>query len=185
MELDLSNKIRNYSYDFCSYATKYSKNRLLPKKDDELILPPEHYWFLWKLSWLSLFSCAFAIYRGHYDLACVPGGVWLTSINYWRRPDYSWRRYLDISYVHLSLLYQTTRAYNAQYALQYYIILSFALACFPMSVYFHKKNQWLSTILHGMLHVFANISNFVLYAGFIEEISPNGFHKISCIICVA
>jgi len=137
---------------------------------EELILPPVHYWFLWRLSWLSLLSCGYAIYRGYYDLACVPGGVWLTSINYWRRPDYSWRRYFDITYVYLSLIYQTMRAYDAEYAIPYYIILAFGVGCFPISLYFHKKNQWVSTILHGGVHVFGNISNFVLYSGFIVKI---------------
>lgn len=50
------------------------------------ILTKEQYIFLWKISFLSLISCIYAIYKNHYDLALVPGGVFLTSINYWRYP---------------------------------------------------------------------------------------------------
>jgi len=66
-----------------------------------------------------LISCIYAIYKNHYDLALVPGGVFLTSINYWRCPDYSWRRYLDMIYVKLALIYQIYRAYNAEYCKLY------------------------------------------------------------------
>ena len=145
-----------------------NNNKILPDKDglyNGLVLPPNQYWFLWKISWFSLGSASFAIYRGYYDLALVPLGVWLTSINYWRYPDYSWRRYLDIGYVHCSLIYQLTRAYNAEYWIPYFIILSIGIICFPISIYFHKKNSWLSTILHGMVHIFGNISNIILYSG--------------------
>jgi hypothetical protein len=135
-----------------------------------LVLPPEHYWFLWSLSWLSLVSALYAVYRGYYDLACVPGGVWITSINYWRYPDYSWRRYVDIAYVHIALVYQALRAYNAEYWIAYYIILAMGMICFPISVYFHKRRPWTSTILHGMVHILGNVSNFVLYSGSINKV---------------
>ena len=80
-----------------------SNQLVYTRSDDDLILPREQYLLLWKISWISLFSCAFAIYRGYYDLACVPGGVWLTSINYWKKPMYSYRRTLDIVVVTTSI----------------------------------------------------------------------------------
>lgn len=68
--------------------------------------------FLWYTSWLSCISGLFAVYRGHYYLAPAPFGVWLTSINYWYHPDYSWRRYIDMIYVHIAIIYKTLYAYN-------------------------------------------------------------------------
>lgn len=157
-----------------------SNQLVYTRSDDDLILAREQYLLLWKISWISLFSCAFAIYRGYYDLACVPGGVWLTSINYWRRPDYSWRRYMDISYVHLSLIYQIIRAYHMQYAKPYYVIVTIGVVCFPISIYFHiTKNQWLSTVMHCMVHIFGNISNFVLYSGFDSKISNEWYTPLN------
>ena len=71
----------------------------------ECILYPEQYKIIYNVSFLSLGSCMYAIYNGYYCLSICPGGVFLTSINYWRHPDYSWRRYLDMTYVKLSFIY--------------------------------------------------------------------------------
>ena len=58
-------------------------------------LKPSQYNIIWNLAWLSLSSSVYATYKGHYNLAFIPGGVFLTSINYWRNPEVrSWRRYL-------------------------------------------------------------------------------------------
>jgi hypothetical protein len=137
-----------------------------PASLDQLILPKPQYTFLWRLSWLSLLSGIYALYRQHYYLAPAPIGVWLTSINYWRYPDYSWRRYVDIIYVHTALVYQIVKAYNMQNAKEYYMILAIGVAFYPIGVYFHShKKLWLSTICHSQIHIFGNISNFVLYMG--------------------
>ena len=61
----------------------------------DCILEPDQYNLIFRASFLSLGSSVYAIHNGHYDLALCPGGVFLTSITYWVKPDYSWRRYLD------------------------------------------------------------------------------------------
>jgi hypothetical protein len=135
------------------------------------ILYPEQYNFIWKTSFLSLFSFTYAIYKGHTDLALVAGGVFLTSINYWRKPTYSWRRKIDMVYVKTALLYQLIRAYKAEYRNQYYITIFIAICFYPISYhYYYKKQYWKSTYAHSMLHLIANISNIVLYSGMIEPI---------------
>jgi hypothetical protein len=133
------------------------------------IIPKSHANYLFYLSWLSLGSSFYAMYKSYFGLAFVPGGVFITSINYWRNPDYSWRRYVDIVYVHLSMMYQVYRAYNSQYARWYYLTLCIGCSFYPLAVYYHKKNQWLSTFLHGCIHIFGNISNFILYSGYIPK----------------
>lgn len=139
---------------------------------DGLILPKEQYIFLFRISWLSMFSGIYALYQGYYDLAPVPLGVWLTSINYWRKPDYSWRRYVDMFYVYIALTYQVVRAYKAQNATLYYAILAIGVLFYPIGVFFHKRgDSWLSTLCHGQVHVFGNISNVILYAGHIRSIA--------------
>ena len=145
------------------------------ERDDEknglyagLVLPPAQSNYLWGLSWLSLASGIYGFIQGHHDLAAVPIGVWITSINYWRKPDYSWRRYVDIAYVHVSLAYQLQRSTQAQYRVPYWIVLGVAVGFYPIGCYFHqteKNRGWTSTICHGMVHIFANISNFILYSG--------------------
>ena len=146
---------------------------------DDCILYPEQYSFIWKASFFSLFSCIYAFYNNHYDLALVPGGVFLTSINYWYKPDYSWRRYVDIGYVHAALTYQLFRAYNAEYSKMYYFTLSLAMCCYLLGMYYYNKKQyWHSTYAHSMLHLIANISNVILYSGHIEPI--NNIYLLTC-----
>jgi hypothetical protein len=137
--------------------------------DNGCILPSEYCNILWKISWVSIFSGMYALYNRHYDLAPVPFGVWLTSINYWRHPDYSWRRYLDIFYVNSALFYQLIRAHRSQNSNMYYSFISIAMISFPISIYYHNKGKyWLSTLFHCNVHIFGNITNIILYSGYIQ-----------------
>jgi hypothetical protein len=132
----------------------------------ECILYPEQYNLLFQVSFLSLGSSLYALYHGHYSLALCPGGVFLTSINYWRKPDYSWRRYLDMACVYSALMYQLYKAYDSQYNIEYYTVMLFAASFYPLGVYYYKKKQyWHSTYAHGALHVLSNVANVVLYSG--------------------
>ena len=129
------------------------------------ILYPKQYKLIYKVSYLSLCSCIYAIFRGYYNLCIVPGGVFLTSINYWRNPTKSWRKYIDIGYVNVSLIYKCIIAYNFTYARIYYLTVCIALSLYPISIYYYnKKKYWYSTYAHCMLHIIANISNFILYS---------------------
>ena len=139
---------------------------------NECILCPAQYFLIWRVSFLSLFSSMYAIYNKHYDLAIVPGGVFCTSIMYWYKPDYSWRRTIDMSYVKIALCYQIIRAYNSTYYKLYYFSLIVSVLFYPLGIYFYKKKLfWNSTYSHCLLHVFANMGNFILYSGNIEPIT--------------
>jgi hypothetical protein len=138
---------------------------------DGCILYKDQYQLLWKSSWFTLISFIYAIYKQQYYLSISPGIVFITSINYWRKPDYSWRRYLDMTCVKCGFLYHLIRAYNAQYNKEYYTIVFFAASCYPIGIYYYdKKLYWHSTYAHCMLHIIANISNIVLYSGYIDPL---------------
>lgn len=129
-------------------------------------LQQNQYKIIFNMSFLSLGSSIYAIYNGYHILSLCPGGVFLTSINYWRKPDYSWRRYLDMIYVKLALSYQFYKAYKSQYMVQYYTIMILAMMCYPIGIYYYnKKFYWHSTYAHCGLHILANIGNVVLYSG--------------------
>ena len=135
------------------------------------ILCPRQSNMLWRTSWLALFNCMYAIKNKHYEIALVPGGVFITSIMYWRKPDYSWRRYIDISYASLSLCYQSLREYNAEYSNVYYTLASISIINYCMGVYSYKKKKyWISTYYHAGLHIFIATANFALYSGYINPI---------------
>ena len=133
---------------------------------ERCLLSPAQSKCIWRVSFVSAFSSAYAVYRGHYDLALVPGGVFMTSINYWRLPTYGWRRNLDIACVWSALIYQSVRAYSMPNAVPYYRVMGIALLLYPASIYLYKKKcYWGSTYAHSMLHIIANIGNVVLYSG--------------------
>jgi hypothetical protein len=102
----------------------------------------------------------------HYDYVVLPLGVWATSINYWRKPDYSWRRYMDIFYSHFAVIYQGLTAYGAQYQNPFYVIFVLAVISYGLGIYYKVKgNGWNSTLCHGNAHILANVACFILYSG--------------------
>jgi hypothetical protein len=132
-------------------------------------LYPEQYNIIYNISFLSLGTSIYAMTNGYYIISICPGGVFLTSINYWRKPDYSWRRYIDMAYLSVALLYQVYKAYNSQYMIHYYTLMVIAISFYPLGVYYYKqKLYWHSTYAHCGLHIMANIANVVLYSGRIE-----------------
>lgn len=132
----------------------------------DCILYPEQYNIIFNISFLSLGSSIYALYNEHYTLSLSTYGVFLTSINYWRKPDYSWRRYLDMIYVKSALMFQLYKAYNSEYMIEYYTLMFFAISFYPLSIYYYKKKlYWYSTYAHCALHIVSNIANIILYSG--------------------
>jgi hypothetical protein len=133
-----------------------------------IILPKSQANLLFRTSWFSLISCIYAIKVGYYDWSICTGGVFIFSINYWRHPDYSWRRYVDITYVNAALFYQvfTIYYYRAQYRDYYSLCLLIAVLCYIQGILqYNKKNYVVSTYYHAGLHLFANVANIILYSG--------------------
>jgi hypothetical protein len=136
------------------------------------ILHHAQYNYLWRISWLALGASMYAVYNNHYEFAPFTFAVFLSSINYWRKPDYSWRRYLDMTVVQIAFWYHIIRAYNSQYHTIYYITVWSAAGCFPIAIcYYKKKMYWKSTYTHSMVHIFGNLSNVILYSGYVVPLS--------------
>ena len=130
------------------------------------VLHPEQYNLLFKTSFIALLSCIYSFYNGYYEFSVSSGWIFLTSINYWRKPNYSWRRDLDMISVKFALVHHVIRGYNSEYYKYYCIFTFISIFCYKLSCYFHKKKMyWLSTYSHASLHVFANIANIILYTG--------------------
>ena len=138
---------------------------------DGYIVPLDQAKFLFYISFLCIPSFAYALYRRHYDMAIVPFGVWLTSMNYWRCPKFSWRRNLDIAYVFLSMFYQIFRAYSAENGKLFYLLLIFGSINYPISWRLQSRCSWLSLLFHLFIHLVGNISNIILYSGYIKPIN--------------
>lgn len=131
---------------------------------EPLVLPYEYSKYIWYVSWLSLVSSVYGYYQKVANaMHLIPFSVFVTSILYWYKPDYSWRRYLDIGVVIYGLLYQLYYAFNTTVYVEYYAIMSLAISCYGISTYCANKHTGLSTFWHCMLHVIANVGNFVLF----------------------
>lgn len=130
------------------------------------IIPKEHYEYLWRISWLSLFSTIYGIYRAHYNVSIITGSIWISSINYWYYPDYSWRRYFDMAVAYTGFTAQVIFARNSEYAIVYYPLICTAMMFYPVGVCFYKHEHiWTSVICHSMVHIFGNIVSIVLISG--------------------
>lgn len=137
--------------------------------EDGCILYPEQCYYLCKISISSLIASLYALYKEYYELALIPFGVFLTSIIYWYKPiPNTWRHKLDVTYVKFALFYNSIRAYNSEYYIIYYITIIISLCFYPLGIYlYNKKMYWESIYSHSMVHIIANISNFILYTGYV------------------
>ena len=100
-------------------SMQYTNDVQISDPDDHLALPLSMSKWLYRLSWLSASTCCLAVYMQLFDLAIVPAAVLFTSIKYWRCPDYSWRRYVDIVTVQFAICYQIIRAAPGMYLLHF------------------------------------------------------------------
>jgi hypothetical protein len=137
-----------------------------------LMYPTSHNNVILNAAWLSVASGIYAVSRNHYDLALACFAIWLTSVIYWWKPKpQSWRRYMDITGVACALSYHMMRSIGAEHMIEYYIALACGFVCYPLSGYFHNRNSWLSATFHAGVHLFGNISNFVLYSGALRSLA--------------
>jgi hypothetical protein len=138
------------------------------------ILPHEQYSLILKVSYISGFTSLYAFYNNYIDIAGVNFCVFLSSINYWRKPDYSWRRTLDMTFVKIALVYELIRAYEAEYSRIYYSLLFIGICFYYIGIYCDRqKLYWYSTYSHCLLHIFGNIAKIILYSGIILAIEEN------------
>lgn len=133
---------------------------------DNLILPREQYILLYGSSHLSLISFLYAMSKGEYIISTGVISVFLTSINYWRKPDHSWRRQLDITVSAVGITYQRYVAYHAENFIPYAIIYTTAVTLFFLGKEFYRRGDtWKSTYTHLAFHILCNVANLVLYSG--------------------
>ena len=126
---------------------------------------------LYRTSHLFLLSSCYAFIQQLYMFALLNSCVFLSSINYWRKPMYSWRRTLDmivvnsaVIYKHITVYYSTE--YNPYNRQLYYLIFFTGSITYPISIYYYNKNAFqVAVYLHMLLHIMGNIANIVLYSG--------------------
>ena len=137
---------------------------------DGCIIPIDQGYFLCIISCIHIVTFLYAFRQKLFYLAIHPFIVFFTSINYWRKPMYDWRRVMDIICVLFALSTHILHSIKAQNRALYSYITIIALLFYPISWYLLKnKYVWASTIAHSMIHIVADIANVILYSG---EIPP-------------
>jgi hypothetical protein len=130
-----------------------------------LIMPPEQHWILWGCSVFAIGTATYALIREMYDSAFISYCIAFTSLNYWRRPMYCWRRNVDILCVSGGLVYHIIyKANYSEFRAIYFTIVAVGICAYGLSVYTHKKSSWISTFFHVIVHICANLSHCILFS---------------------
>ena len=121
-------------------------------------------------SQLFLVSSIIGYVNKVYDLANICGIVYITSASYWVNPDNSYKRYIDIFAVQLSIYYHWLRAIESNKSLSFYI-LSIMSSFFGLKAFDEYKNQHyrISTLYHMLMHIGTNMSLHILYTSKIPQ----------------
>lgn len=164
-------------------GSAYAYKRLFDKEREILIkceyqeacsLHPQQYKLLTYSSCLPFLVGMYGFKRGYHDLATMSIGGGITSVLYWYKPDYSWRRTLDIHYIRFALIYHVIRSYGAEYSKYLYFCYTMVGMIYPTEMHFYlKKRYWLYTFSHMIVHVFGNTGNYILYSGYIPQLKIN------------
>jgi len=132
---------------------------------EEYITPSLQGYFICGLSSSSLMSSIYGFQR-NMTLSYVQMSVFITSVNYWRKPTRGIRRNIDIMAVIIGIsahLYSSTKTNQLR---MYGTSMCICGGLYGLSWCLYKKGYlWASTISHGLIHVSANIANVLLYRG--------------------
>ena len=136
-------------------------------ENDTCIYEPIQYNYLLKSSCMFLVTTCYTVYQAKYEFIVFPAGVFLTSINYWRKPVYnSWQRSLDVFYVYFSIFYNMFRSLGAKYMYQFNSFVLLGLLCYILSNYNQRqKLLYMSALLHSIVHLLGNVALIYLYSG--------------------
>ena len=127
------------------------------------LLLPAQYGILWKTSWITSLSALCAIYNKKYIDTCLLTGIFFTSINFWRYPNHSWRRTLDMSMVSIGILYQTRNALSSKHRNGYMLFMGAGITSYCIGCqHYTRGNYWMYVYHHVSLHVLGNIANGIL-----------------------
>lgn len=123
---------------------------LMPKYCSELL-----FW----LSFLLLFTAAYAFIKKNYDTFVICILIFITSLNFWRDPKFGFRRNIDMVVVCLGFIYVLVRAIILKVKSPLFWTSCIAIMLlFPTSLILHENEHIvLSTFAHGCLHLCGNV----------------------------
>ena len=169
------NHINHINNNTESDTTVTTVTTVTNNENEICIYEPIQYNYLWKSSCMFLVTTCYAVYQTKYEFIVFPTGIFLTSINYWRKPVYnSWQRSLDVFYVYFSVFYNIFRCLGAEYMYQFNSFVLLGLLFYILSNYNHRKKRlYMSALLHSIAHLLGNVALLYLYSG---EILTMGYN---------
>ena len=148
--------------------------------DDKLIVPKLHAYVLYIYSHLWFINALYGLYMNHYIHSLIPLAVGCTSLLYWNKPMYGWRRNIDMTVSIFSISYITYQHIDLPVWPIYVIIKILGYLSYYLSYYFYDKNQLeLSTFLHMCVHLTAHSGCIMLFnrpAVANQPLAPQGGH---------
>ena len=172
---DVINQVISHINNNTESDTTNTTTNTTTNENDICIYEPIQYNYLWKSSCMFLVTTCYAVYQTKYEFIVFPTGIFLTSINYWRKPVYnSWQRSLDVFYVYFSVFYNIFRSLGAEYMYQFNSFVLLGLLFYILSNYNHRKKRlYMSALLHSIAHLLGNVALLYLYSG---EILTMGYN---------
>jgi hypothetical protein len=119
---------------------------------------------LFYLSWLGLLSGSVGTFNGKPALGlgvCV--GSFLAQ-NYWRDPQYDWRRLVDMAWLQVLIWSHLWYVCQSPIMVPYLGIQTMGVLCYAVSWHHLKQNNmWRATLCHAGVHLCANGSLLLFY----------------------
>jgi hypothetical protein len=129
--------------------------------NDKLIIPIQYSKFLFYSSFSMLVSAIIAIIINDIYVTTYFFILFLTSINYWRRPEYRLRRNIDLFVVNCGIIivfYQVCLLKN-EFCRYVFFSMSFCSAVFYIIeniLEYYNNLQWI--IFHMAIHLYVSLS---------------------------
>ena len=134
---------------------------------NEIVLDSKYSESIFYLCFIHLITISYIYYqKGTTRGLWIVSLVTATSLLYWYHPlKDSYRRYIDIFCVNVTILYHLYIGYSSIYWIPFYSYYCIGILCYPISRYYsHRNMHWESTGFHMLLHCFAFLGNMVLYS---------------------
>jgi hypothetical protein len=130
-----------------------------------MIATPAQARLLYYLSEMGFITGTAGILNGKVGLgAGVCVGSYLAQ-NYWRDPQYDWRRIVDMAWIQLLIWSHLWYVCRSQVLVPYLGIQSLGVLFYAVSWYHLKRGQlWRATLYHGAVHLCANGSLMLYYS---------------------
>lgn len=137
----------------------------MQKLENDTQLTSKHTDCLYYSTHTGLFPILYGIYTGKYTVSIPVGITFLTSLNYWRKPEYTWRRTIDVHMSRFTVLYNIYNTLYLNSASVPYMYIPFMTSCiilYPVGIYYYsKKKYWRFVLSHMGVHLSAAMATIL------------------------